>query len=133
MKKTKRPTLEQLQQFASTIAARPIEAPIKEQYACPSCDELHDDSYDAADCCRWSIDAVYVCTACPKDEREPFGTENECQEHIDRVHGIMAASIEDVTERYLNALREGTASRQWEFEMLATTEFLIPVDMEIAA
>lgn len=43
---------------------------ILEMYACPECDQVHEDSYDASSCCEPEIDKVLVCAACFEHDEE---------------------------------------------------------------
>src|ERR1044072_7008880 len=103
----KRPTLDQLREAVKDLSVvSPPETPFSEKYACPTCDELHDDSRDAADCCEWKMEPLYVCNLC--EDSDTFDTEDEVKEHIEEEHSIQA---EDRTpqELYLDLLREGKA------------------------
>ena len=45
------------------------------KYVCDECGDLHDDRYDAADCCRPMIRTTWVCESC--------GSENSDQTEAD--------------------------------------------------
>ena len=40
------------------------EGMIKSKWECGECGDLHDDEYDARDCCRPSVRKVYLCPVC---------------------------------------------------------------------
>lgn len=48
-----------------------------EMYRCGNCSKLHEDEYDAEQCCAPDVDEVYVCKGCKKE----FDIEKEAMAH----------------------------------------------------
>ena len=50
---------------------------IAPKYQCPDCGDLHDDNYDAEQCCPVHIHELYICPICDEDHM----TEKEARDY----------------------------------------------------
>lgn len=51
---------------------------IAPKWKCPDCGELHDDEYDARECCPPQVWAAFVCPICTEEHRDEIAAIDCC-------------------------------------------------------
>lgn len=108
--------------------------PFLEKYPCPQCEGLHDDYYDARDCCSNKIEKVYVCVKCyseDDDAAEHFLVKDSILAHLKECDAVDEFSVleQELIQRGVNRVdienyrdyRDSVDSETRKFRRLAGT------------